>query len=854
MSERKINKQDKLSPMMVQYLATKEQYKDCILFYRLGDFYEMFYDDAVLASKELDLTLTGKDCGTSERAPMCGIPYHAYESYAQKLIEKGYKVAICEQMEEPGKKLVRRDVVRIITPGTVIDSSMLNESINSYIMCIYKDKNTISYAYSDISTGELNVGEYTGKNFKNYINDQIIRVMPSEIICNSEMKDISNDLPCVQSNDKFKFNLYYDWAFNYSNCQTAVLKQYNIKSIKGYDFDSKYCIIAVGALLQYFLETQKRELKHLKMPKLIRDEQFMYIDTNTRRNLEIETTMRENSRYGSLLWVIDSTCTSGGSRMLRNWLRQPLQDKDKINRRLNAVEALFSDALMRADLKNTLSKVQDIERLVGKISYGNFTPKDCIALATSLSQTPDLKKILMRSNDQNIKILASKLVDTSEISNLIFNTISDTPPAIMKDGGYIKSGFNELLDRLRNLKSNAEDYILKLQAREREATGIKNLKIGYNKVFGYYIEVSKMYNDLVPFNYIRKQTVSNNERYITEELKKFEEEVLTSHEEALKLEEKIFSNLKAQLLQNTDVMQDIAIAISTIDCLYSLSVVAVENDYTKPNITDGKQINIVEGRHPVVEKMIKGSDFIPNDCRLNDADQRTIILTGPNMAGKSTYMRQVALITYLAHIGSFVPAKSADICIVDRIFTRIGASDDLAVGQSTFMVEMIEVANILNFCTNNSLIILDEVGRGTSTFDGLSIAWAVVEYLSKKLKAKTLFATHYHELMQLEGLYDGVKNFCISIKEIGGKLVFLRKIMRGSATKSYGIEVASLAGLPDEIINRAKELMKEFESEKMDNNAQVESEIIDTLREIDINKLSPMVAFDTLAHLIDLVK
>lgn len=854
MRERKTNKSEKLSPMMVQYLATKEQYSDCILFYRLGDFYEMFYDDAVIASKELDLTLTGKDCGTSNRAPMCGIPYHAYESYAQKLIERGYKVAICEQMEEPGKKLVRRDVVRIITPGTVIDSSMLNESTNSYMMCIYKDKNTISYAYSDISTGELNVGEYTGKNFKNYINDQIVRVMPSEIICNSEMKEISDELPCVQSNDKFKFNIYYDWAFNYSDAQRAVLKQYNIESIKGFDFDSKYCVIAVGALLEYFLETQKRELKHLKMPKLIRDEQFMYLDTNTRRNLEIETTMRENTRYGSLLWVIDSTCTSGGSRMLRNWLRQPLQDKDKINRRLNAVEALYFDAIMRVDLKNTLSRVQDIERIVGKIAYGNFTPKDCIALATSLSQTPDLKKILMRSNDQNIRILASKLVDTSEISNLIFNTISDNPPAIMKDGGYIRSGFNESLDKLRNLKSNAEEYILKLQARERESTGIKNLKIGYNKVFGYYIEVSKIYNDLVPFNYIRKQTVSNNERYITEELKKFEEEVLTSHEEALKLEEKIFSNLKSQLLENTDIMQDIAVVISTIDCIYSLSVVAVENDYVKPNITDGKQINILEGRHPVVEKMIKGSDFIPNDCKLNDSDQRTIILTGPNMAGKSTYMRQVALITYLAHIGSFVPAKSADICIVDRIFTRIGASDDLAIGQSTFMVEMIEVANILNFCTDNSLIILDEVGRGTSTFDGLSIAWAVVEYLSKKLNAKTLFATHYHELMQLEGLYDGVKNFCISIKEIGGKLVFLRKIMRGSATKSYGIEVASLAGLPDEIINRAKELMKEFESEKMNDSAQVESEIIDTLREIDINKLSPMVAFDTLAHLIDLVK
>ena len=854
MRERKTNKPEKLSPMMVQYLATKEQYKDCILFYRLGDFYEMFYDDAIIASKELDLTLTGKDCGTKERAPMCGIPYHAYESYVQKLIEKGYKVAICEQMEEPGKKLVRRDVVRIITPGTVIDSSMLNESTNSYIMCVYKDKNTISYAYSDISTGEFNVGEYTGKNFKNYINDQIIRVMPSEIICNSEMKMISDELPCVQSNDRFKFNTYYDWAYNYSDAQRAILKQYNINSIKGYDFDSKYCIIAIGALLEYFLETQKRELRHLKMPRLIRDEQFMYLDTNTRRNLEIETTMRENSRYGSLLWVLDSTCTSGGSRMLRSWIRQPLQDKDEINKRLDMVEAIYLDALIRADLKNTLSKVQDIERIVGKIAYGNFTPKDCIALASSLSQTPNLKKILMRSSNKYIQDLASRLTDTREISDLIFSTISENPPAIMKDGGYIRSGFNESLDRLRNMKSNAEDYILQMQAREREATGIKNLKIGYNKVFGYYIEISKIYNDLIPFNYIRKQTVSNNERYITEELKKFEEEVLTSHEEALKLEEKIFDNLKSQLLENTSVIQNIAITISTIDCIYSLSVVATENDYVKPNITDGKQINIVEGRHPVVEKMIKSSDFIPNDCKLNDTDQRTMILTGPNMAGKSTYMRQVALIAYLAHIGSFVPAKSADICIVDRIFTRIGASDDLAVGQSTFMVEMIEVANILNYCTNNSLIILDEVGRGTSTFDGLSIAWAVVEYLSKKLKAKTLFATHYHELMQLEGLYDGVKNFCISIKEIGGKLVFLRKIMRGSATKSYGIEVASLAGIPDEIINRAKELMKEFESEKMNDNAQIESEIIDTLRDIDINKLSPMVAFDTLAHLIELVK
>ena len=851
--KKKTNNKDG-SPMITQYEALKEEYKDCILFFRLGDFYEMFNEDAIIASKELDLTLTGKDCSRAERAPMCGVPYHAYESYVQKLIERGYKVAICEQMEQPGKKLVRRDVVRVITPGTVIDSSMLIENCNTYIMCIYKSKNTISYAYSDISTGEIYVSEYSGENWLGYINDQIVRVMPSEIICNAEMLSASNDLPCVQSNTKFRFSAYYEWAFNYYDAEKTVLKQYNIKSIKGYDFDSKNCVIAVGALLEYFLETQKRELKHIKMPRLLRDEQFMYIDTNTRRNLEIEQTMRENSKYGSLLWVIDKTCTNGGSRMLRNWLRQPLQDKNAINDRLDMVEALYNDALSRADLKNCLSKVQDIERIVGKIAYGNLTPKDCLALATSLAETPNIKTVLNRTNNEQLMRLANNLVDTTAISDLINATIIDSPPALMKDGGYIRPGFNSSLDRLRDLKRNAEDYILQIQNNEREKTGIKNLKIGYNKVFGYYLEVNKMYSDLVPFNYIRKQTISNNERYITEELKKFEEEVLTSHEDAIKLESQIFANLKEQLLNNTEIMQQVANIISVVDCIYSLSTVAVENDYCKPNITEGKQINIVAGRHPVVEKMMKGQDFIPNDCKLNDAEQRTMILTGPNMAGKSTFMRQVALITYLAHIGSFVPASSADICIIDRIFTRIGASDDLSVGQSTFMVEMIEVANILNYCTNNSLIILDEVGRGTSTFDGLSIAWAVVEYLSKNLKAKTLFATHYHELMQLEGLYEGVKNFCISIKEIGGKLVFLRKIMRGSATRSYGIEVASLAGLPESIVNRAKELIKEFESEKINDQVQVESEIIDTLKDIDVNKLSPLTAFDTLVHLVELVK
>ncbi len=850
-----MNVKNKLSPMMTQYLATKEQYKDCILFYRLGDFYEMFNEDAVICSKELDLTLTGKDCGVEERAPMCGIPHHAYEGYAQKLIEKGYKVAICEQTDKIVDKVMQREVVRIITPGTVIDTVMLNESINTYIMCVYKSSNTISYAYSDISTGELFVAEYSGKNLIGYLNDQIVRIMPSEIICNDEAKLLENQIPCVQLNDKYRFNSYYNWAFSKSNTEKIIKQQYNLDSFKGFDFDKSNCLIAVGALLEYFKETQKRELKHLKMPKIINDEQYMYVDTNTRRNLEIEQTMHEGTKHGSLLWVLDETETSGGARMLRSWIRQPLQDKQAINDRLDMVKCLYSNENIRNSLKLYLANIQDIERLVGKISYGSITPKDCLALANSLSNVPHIKSVILNSNNQKLINLANKLIDVTEIVNMITMTINPDAPALLKDGGYIKRGFNQSLDNLRDLKQNAEDVIISIQAKEREATGIKNLKIGYNRVFGYYIEVNKQFSEQVPFHYVRKQTISNNERYITEELKTFEEQVFNSHEKSLALEEEIFARFKEQLLFNAHVMQEIATTISIIDCIYSLSVVAIQNNYICPNITNNKTINIVAGRHPIIEKIGK-NDFISNDCLLNDGHQKTIILTGPNMAGKSTYMRQVALITYMAHIGSFVPAESADICIVDRIFTRIGASDDLAVGQSTFMVEMIEVANILHFCTDNSLIILDEVGRGTSTFDGLSIAWAVIEYLAKNLNAKTLFATHYHELMKLENLYDGVKNYCISIKEIGGKLVFLRKIMRGSATKSYGIEVANLAGLPTQIIDRAKELIKDLESEKLtsaESNGK-DSEIINILKEIDMNTMSPMVAFDTLVHLVEITK
>ena len=845
----------KLSPMMTQYLATKEQYKDCILFYRLGDFYEMFNEDAIIASKELDITLTGKDCGVEDRAPMCGIPHHAYEGYVQKLIEKGYKVAICEQTDKIINKVMQREVVRIITPGTVIDTVMLDESKNTYIMSIYKSSNAVSYAYSDISTGDLFVGEYSGNNIEGYINDQIIRIMPSEIIVNDDAKELEKDIPCLKINNKYRFVSYHDWAFSKNNAEKLLTKQYNIENFKGFDFNNSNYVIAVGALLEYFKETQKRDLKHLKMPRVIKDNQYMYVDTNTRRNLEIEQNMHEGTKHGSLLWVLDKTKTSGGARMLRSWVRQPLQDKKEINKRLDMVKCLYNNDISRNELTKALSNIQDIERLVGKISYGNIMPKDCLALSNSLSIVPIIKEIVLALKNDNLTNLVNSIVDVSVIVNLINATIDADAPALLKNGGYIRTGFNSSLDNLRNMKQNAEDIILSIQSKEREATGIKNLKVGYNRVFGYYIEVNKQFSEQVPFHYIRKQTISNNERYITEELKQFEEQVLTSHENSLILEEEIFNKLKEQLLINTEIMQNIATIISTIDALYSLSVVAVNNNYSCPNITNDRTLNIVGGRHPVIEKINK-NDFISNDCLLNDNNQKTIILTGPNMAGKSTYMRQVALITYMAHIGSFVPAESADICLIDRIFTRIGASDDLAVGQSTFMVEMIEVANILHFATNNSLIILDEVGRGTSTFDGLSIAWSVVEYLSKNLSAKTLFATHYHELMQLESKFDGVKNYCISIKEIGGKLVFLRKIMRGSATKSYGIEVANLAGLPNNVIERAKELIKELEEDKIEatQTSQADSEILNILKEIDMNKMSPMVAFDTLNHLVEIVK
>ncbi len=839
--------------MMQRYVEMKQNYKDSILFYRLGDFYEMFFEDAELVSRELGITLTGKDCGLEKRAPMCGVPFHAYENYVAKLVAKGYKVAICEQVSPVTKgSLVEREVVRVITPGTVIDSSMMEERTNNYIMSVYQSNDTISFAYTDISTGEFGVGTTT-KNGLNYINDQVVCICPAEIICNSQMYENSSSLPIVLKG-LAKFNQYYDWAYSLDNATQEILEHYKLSGLTGYDFNDENLIKAVGSLLTYLKETQKRDLQHLSFPRVIQDEQYMYLDDNTRRNLELEQRMKDGSKQGTLLWVLDKTATSAGARLLRNWVNKPLQKVDDINARLSAVECLVQNPSVRASLSQELKGINDIERYVARLAYGSITPKDLIGLAQSIAPTVNIKNILSQTTNKQLYVLAQRIEDLTDVAQSIFSAITPEPPALYKEGGYINDGYNAELDRLKHMKEHSIGYIKDMEASEREKTGIKNLKIGYNRVFGYYIEVNKQYSDLVPFSYVRKQTISNNERYITEELKKYEEEVLSSKEQALMLEEQLYDEFKNKLMQYCSNLQTLANIISTIDCFNSLALVAVNNNYCKPQVSNGAEINIKNGRHPVIEQLQKKNGFIENDTYLDNKENRTMILTGPNMAGKSTFMRQVALITLMAHVGSFVPASEAKIGIVDRIFTRIGASDDLAVGQSTFMVEMVEVSNILTFATNKSLIILDEVGRGTSTHDGMSIASAVVEYLSKKLNCKTLFATHYHELMHLEGELDGVKNYCISIREINGQLVFLRKIMRGSATRSYGIEVASLAGIPTAVINRAKQIMQELQQGQNCTHISNDNAIIDAIKGIDINTISPMVAFDTLAHLIDMVK
>ncbi|HEY8423207.1 MAG TPA: DNA mismatch repair protein MutS [Clostridia bacterium] len=864
-----------LSPMMKQYLAIKEQYKDCLLFFRLGDFYEMFYDDAIIASRELELTLTGRDCGLDERAPMCGVPFHSVDSYIAKLIEKGYKVAICEQttLPEESKGLVEREVTRVITPGTVIEADMLDEGRNNYIACVYLYNTPadfqIGLSWSDVSTGEFNYLEIK-EDPLNRLNEVLVRINPAEIICNEEMLAQSYGLNAVKFNQIPKFSVYYEWAFDYDNALKKLVQNNSQPLI---DKSKKLAIISSGALLEYIADTQKRPISYLNKFNDYQENKFLILENTERRNLELFETITERKKRGSLLGIIDCSKTSMGARLLRRWLEQPSVNSQVINARLDSVEELVNNPILRDNLIKALSKINDIERLSSKIAYGSVNPRECVAISNSLKNADNVFNCLEQAKSKILSELYQNYGGVQDIIHIIDNAIDDDPPALLKDGGFIRKGYNQELDELRDIGSNGKQLIAALEAKEREETGIKNLKIGFNKVFGFYIEVTKSQLDLVPYRYQRKQTLVGGERFITPELKELESKILGSEERAIKLEQKLYSliieDLKAYVGKIKKIAQDIAV----IDCLVSFAAVSSQNNYVKPKIDDTiNYLKIVEGRHPVVEKHIKDGEFVPNDTYLDNKDNRTLVITGPNMGGKSTYMRQVALIAILAHMGCFVPAKEAHIPILDRIFTRIGASDELAYGHSTFMVEMTEVSHILKNATPKSLLILDEIGRGTSTFDGLSIAWAVMEYVSTQLKAMTLFATHYHELTELEGVFEGVKNYRVLVKEVNKSIIFLHKIARGSANKSFGIEVASLAGLPQSVIEKARKILKILEENDINYNERVNAltgkqlsmfdqisysgyeQIKNILNELDINTITPVQALEILADLKEKVK
>lgn len=804
-----------LTPMMKQYMETKSQYQDCILFYRLGDFYEMFFEDALTASRELEITLTGKNCGQEEKAPMCGVPYHAVEGYLNRLVAKGYKVAICEQVEDPKttKGIVKREVVRIVTPGTNLDTQALDETKNNYIMCIVYIADRYGVSVADISTGDYFVTEIPDSA---KLLDEIYRFSPSEIICNEAFYMSGVDMDGMK--DRLGITIYSleSWYFDDEVCRKKLLEHFEVSSFAGLGLADYDCgIISAGALLQYLLETQKNSLSNLTHITPYAAGKFMMIDSSTRRNLELCETLREKQKRGSLLWVLDKTKTAMGARTLRKYVEQPLIDKTEIIRRLDAVQELKEQAISREEIREYLSPVYDLERLITKIAYGSANPRDLTAFRSSLEMLPALLYILQEMKAELLKDLAVDLDPLEDLCILVKKAIREDPPIAMKEGNIINDGYNEEVDKLRRAKSDGKDWLAKLENDEREKTGIKNLKIKYNKVFGYYLEVTNSYKEMVPEYYTRKQTLVNAERYITPELKELEDMILGAEDKLYALEYELYSEVRDLIASQIERIQKTAKAVAALDAFASLALVAERNNYVRPKINEKGVIDIKEGRHPVVERMIPNEMFISNDTYLDDKKHRISIITGPNMAGKSTYMRQTALIALMAQIGSFVPAKSANIGLSDRIFTRVGASDDLASGQSTFMVEMTEVANILRNATSKSLLILDEIGRGTSTFDGLSIAWAVIEYISdsRLLGAKTLFATHYHELTELEGKIDNVNNYCIAVKEKGDDIVFLRKIVKGGADKSYGIQVAKLAGVPELVIGRAKEIVEELSDE-----------------------------------------
>ncbi|MBQ3299845.1 MAG: DNA mismatch repair protein MutS [Ruminococcus sp.] len=859
-----------LSPMMKQYFEIKEKNKDCILFYRLGDFYEMFYDDAILASRELELTLTGRDCGQEERAPMCGVPFHSCEGYIAKLVSKGYKVAICEQTEDPkaAKGLVKRDIIRVITPGTVMEQSMLDESRNNYICSMYSSDKKIGICFCDISTGELYATDISGRDYYRILTNQLASYSPREILFGGDIINLKQLPEFIKSKLSAGVEMLDDDKFELSLCRETVEQQFpdEMHLIS----DKPVVISSVGALINYLRETQMSGLERINHLEIYNEAQYMRLDYNTQRNLELTQTMLSKTKRGSLLWVIDKTKTAMGKRLIRSWLDHPLMNISKINNRQSAVEELVNDTVLRLELTATLSGIYDIERIMTKIVYGSANARDLRSLCSAITDLPQISDLISGCQSSYMRMIYKDLDLLEDIHSLIDSAIVDDPPFSVREGGMIREGYNEELDIVNSDMNNSKDILSQIEAQEREKTGIPKLKIGYNRVYGYFLEVTNFYKNLVPDTYIRKQTLTGSERYITPDLKDLESRILGAKDRAIAMEYTLFETIRTTVSDNLERIQNTAKALATLDALTSLANVASDNRYVRPEVNQSTAIVIKDSRHPVVELLLRDSSFVPNDVNLDTKGERVDIITGPNMAGKSTYMRQIALIVLMAQIGSFVPASSAKIGIVDSIFTRVGASDDLASGQSTFMVEMNEVANIVKNATSKSLLILDEIGRGTSTFDGMSIARAVLEYCAdkKKLGAKTLFATHYHELSVMEQLLDGVKNYSIAVKKRGDDITFLRRIVPGGADDSYGIEVAKLAGVPNTIINRAKEILADLESgkaetiiEKVNVNEDTQlslmgvasSPVIDKLKSVDLNTLTPIEAMNLLYELKNMI-
>jgi len=875
-----------VTPMMQHYIKMKAEYKDAILFYRLGDFYEMFFEDAKIVSRELELTLTGKNCGLPERAPMCGVPFHAADSYINRLVNKGYKVAICEQLEDPkdAKGIVKRGVIRVVTPGTNIDAASLDETKNNYLMSVVFVSDRFGIAISDVSTGDFYVTEESSlRSFLNEMN----KYKPTEIICNEAFQISGIDMDELRDHRHISVSVLDNYYFEEDLAKRLLTKHFKVSSLKSLDLeDEALGTVAAGATFQYLKETQKSDLNTITHIEVYRDSNYMMIDSSSRRNLELTETLRDKEKRGSLLWVLDHTRTAMGARRLRSDIEQPLRNKEDIEARLDAVEDLLTSVADREEIREYLGTVYDLERLMTRISYKTANPRDLVAFRNSIQVLPGIKQVLENFSSAKIRGINNQLDPLSDLYQLVESAIAEEPPISVHDGGILREGYRADVDELRSMRTNGKTWLANLEETEREKTGIKNLRIRYNKVFGYFIEVTNSYKELVPDRYIRKQTLTNAERFYTDELKEMEDKILGSEDRLTHLENQIYFEILSEISSQVERIQKTAKALSQLDVLISLAITAEKNHYCRPRINENGTLKIEKGRHPVVEKMIPAGTFIDNDTILDNKDNRMAIITGPNMAGKSTYMRQTALIVLMAQIGSFVPAKSANISIVDRIFTRVGASDDLASGQSTFMVEMNEVANILMNATKDSLLILDEIGRGTSTFDGLSIAWAVVEYVSnpKLIGAKTLFATHYHELTELEGKLPGVHNYCSAVKEGNDGIVFLRKIVTGGADRSYGIEVAKLAGLPEAVIDRATELQEQLanndlsqiaesiavSSQKKDKKkkeeddldfqqlsffaTETDDDIIQEIRDLDLSNMTPLDALNQLNRIQNKVK